>query len=136
MDISRYEVNQKVRGVLNRHDIDLTRLDYSCIGNTIYLSGELLNINESDIVPAMVDSLFREIARLPGVRNVQCDLQNWNISNVGSSWQITKRKKKSVDIVIPMGGAAEEAKVVEIDTSEEIADVLKDMQEKPKQEDQ
>jgi len=136
MDISRYEVNQKVRGVLNCHDIDLTKIDYSCIGNTVYLSGELLKTNESDIVPAMIDSLFKEIARLPGVRNVQCDLQNWNISNVGGGWQITKSKKKSFDIYVRETQQGDETKDVDIDTSEEIADVLKDIQGKPEQEDQ
>lgn len=136
MDISRYEVNQKVRGILNRYDIDLTKVDYSCIGNTVYLSGELFKTNESDIVPAMIDSLFKEIARLSGVRNVQCDLQNWSVSCVGSSWQIMKSKKKTFDIYVRETQQGDETKDIEIDTSEDIADVLKDMQEKPEQEDQ
>ena len=136
MDVSRYEVNRQVRMVLNRHDIDLTRIDYSCIGSTVYLSGELLKANENDIAPAMVESLFKEISRISGVRNVQSDLQNWSISREGSSWQITKSKKKSRDISVPMiqqGGTGEGAKDVHIETSEELADVLKDIQEKPKQ---
>ena len=134
MDVSRYEVNRQVRMVLNRYGIDLTRIDYSCIGSTVYLSGELLNTNEGDIVPTVIESLFREIARLSGVRNVQSDLQNWNISTEGNSWQITKSKKKSRDIGIPGGGSAEAAKDVLIETNEDIADVLKDIQKKPKQE--
>ena len=138
MDISRYEVNRQVRMVLNRHDIDLTKVDYSCIGGTVYLTGELLKANEDDIAPAMVESLFKEISRISGVRNVQSDLQNWNISTEGSSWQITKRKKRSRDIgvtVVQQGGSGEGAKDVHIEIIEEIADVLKDIQEKPKQED-
>jgi len=98
--------------------------------------GELLNTNEGDIVPAVIESLFKEIAGLSGVRNVQSDLQNWNISAEGNSWQITKSKKKSRDIGVPVnhyGGNAEAAKDVLIETSEEIADVLKDIQEKPEQ---
>ena len=138
MDVSRYEVNRQVRMVLNRHDIDLTRVDYSCIGGTVYLSGELLKANEDDIAPAMIESLFKEVARISGVRNVQSDLQNWSISTEGSSWQITKSKKKSRDTgarAIQHGGTGEAAEDVHIETSEEIADVLKDIQEKPKQED-
>jgi hypothetical protein len=138
MDVSRYEVNRQVRSVLNKYNIDLTRVDYSCIGGTVYLSGELLKTLEEDIAPAVIESLFKEISRLSGVRNVQSDLQNWNISAEGNSWQITKSKKKSRDIGIPVtqpGGMAEAAKDVHIETSEEIADVLKDMQEKPEQED-
>ena len=138
MDVSRYEVNRQVRGVLNRHDIDLAKIDYSCIGGTVYLSGELLKTNDCDIVPAMIESLFKEIARISGVRNVQSDLQNWSISASRNSWQITKIKKKMFDTGVPVtqqGGMAEAAKDVHIETSEEIADVLKDIQEKPEQED-
>jgi hypothetical protein len=137
MDVSRYEVNRQVRMVLNRYGIDLTRIDYSCIGSTVYFSGELLNTSEGDIVPAVIESLFRDIARLSGVRNVQSDLQNWNISADGNLWQITKSKKKSRDVGVPLaqyGGTAEAAKDVHIETSEEIADVLKDIQEKTEQE--
>ncbi|MCK7489461.1 MAG: hypothetical protein MZU79_03895 [Anaerotruncus sp.] len=65
-------------------------------------SGELLNTSEGDIVPAVIESLFRDIARLSGVRNVQSDLQNWNISADGNLWQITKSKKKSRDIGVPL----------------------------------
>lgn len=122
--------------VLNRHDIDLTRIDYSCIGGTVYLSGELLKTFEEDLAPAMVESLFKEIARVLGVRNVQSDLLNWNICTEAGSWQITKGKKKLRDIGVPLGGAAEASKDVHIDTNEEIADVLKDIQGKPEQEDQ
>jgi hypothetical protein len=139
MDVSRYEVNRQVRMVLNKYSIDLTRVDYSCIGGTVYLSGELLKTLEEDIAPALIESLFKEISRLSGVRNVQSDLQNWNISAEGNSWQITKSKKKSFDIGVPInqqGGRVETAKDVHIETSENIADVLKDMQEKPEQEDQ
>ena len=137
MDVSRYEVNRQVRMVLNRHDIDLTKVDYSCIGGTVYLSGELLKSSEDDIAPAMIESLFKEIARISGVRNVQTDLQNWTISSEGGSWQITKSKKKSRDTgprAIQQGGTGEAAEDIHIETSEDIADVLKDIQEKPKQE--
>jgi len=138
MEVSRYEVNRQVRMVLNRHEIDLTRVDYSCIGGTVYLTGELLKTNEDDIAPSMIESLFKEISRISGVRNVQSDFQNWTISTEGSSWQITKSKKKSRDTgarSIQHGGTGEAAEDVHIEISEEIADVLKDIQEKPKQED-
>src|SRR5450759_3841690 len=117
MDVSRYEVNRQVRVILNKYNIDLTRVDYSCFGGTVYLSGELLKTLEEDIAPAVIESLFKEISRLSGVRNVQSDLQNWNISAEGNSWQITKSKKKSRDIGIPVtqqGGMAEAVKDVHI----------------------
>ena len=138
MDVPRYEVNRQVRVVLNRHDIDVTRLDYSFIGSTVYLSGDLIKNSESDLVPNAIEGLMREISGLSGVRDVQTDFQNWVISNAGGAWQITKGKKKTRDGGAPMTqqvGAADAAKEVHIKTSEKIADVLKDMETEPGQED-
>jgi hypothetical protein len=138
MDVPRYEVNRQVRVVLNRHDIDVTRVDYSFIGSTVYLSGDLIKNSESDLVPNAIEGLMREISGLSGVRDVQTDFQNWVISNAGGAWQITKGKKKTRDGGAPMtqqGGAADAAKEVHIKTSEKIADVLQDMEKEPGQED-
>jgi hypothetical protein len=140
MDASRYDINHQVRMVLNRHYIDLTRIDYSCIGHTVYLSGELRKTSEDDLVPPVIESLLKEIARLSNVHSVQCAFQNWNISSDENAWQITKSKKKLYDTFgVPefqQGGVmSEAAEEVYIKTSEKITDVLKDMKKKPEQED-
>jgi hypothetical protein len=138
MDVSRYEVNRQVRTVLNRHDIDLTRIDYSFIGGTVYLSGDLLKNCESDLVPAAIENLLKEISGLSGVRDLQTDFQNWNVSNAGGAWHIKKGKKTLRDIGAPMtqlGGQADAAQEIHISTGEKIADVLKDMEKEPAQKD-
>ncbi|MCX5832506.1 MAG: hypothetical protein NT140_11595 [Deltaproteobacteria bacterium] len=138
MDVPRYEVNRQVRVVLNRHEIDVTRLDYSFIGSTVYLSGDLLKYCEGDLVPNAIEGLLKEISGLSGVRDVQTDFQNWVISNAGGAWQITKGKKKTRDSGDPMTqqvGAADADKEVHIKTSEKIADVLKDVETGSGQED-
>ena len=140
VDVSRYDINHQVRMVLNRHYIDLTRIDYSFIGHTVYLSGELRKTSEDDLVPPVIESLLNEIARLSNVHSVQCAFKNWNISFGENAWQITKSKKKLRDTGgVPesqQGGAmSEAAKDVHIKTTEKIADVLKDMKKKPDQED-
>jgi hypothetical protein len=139
VDFSRYDINRQVRMVLSRHYIDLTRIDYSCIGHTVYLSGELHKISESDLVPSVIEDLLKEIARLSNVYSVQCDFKNWNISHEENAWQITKSKKKLRDASgIPeshQGVMSEAAKDVEIKTIEKIAEVLKDIKKKPEQED-
>jgi hypothetical protein len=137
MDVPRYEVNRQVRVVLNRHDIDVTRVDYSFIGGTVYLSGDLLKNCESDLVPTAIEGLMRDISGLSGVRDVQTDFQNWVISNAGGAWQITKGKKKTRDIGAPMaaqGGVADAAQEIHIEKSEKIADVLNEIGKKPGQE--
>jgi hypothetical protein len=138
MDVSRYEVNRQVRTVLNRHDIDLTRIDYSFIGGTVYLSGDLLKNCEGDLVLTVIENLLKEISGLSGVRDLQTDFQNWNVSNAGGAWHIKKGKKTLRDIGVPItqqGGVAEAAKDVHIQTSEKIADVLQDMEKEPAQKD-
>jgi hypothetical protein len=137
VDVPRYEVNRQVRVVLNRHDIDITRVDYSFIGSTVYLSGDLLRNCEGDLVPTVIEGLLREISGLSGVRDVQTDFQNWHISNAGGAWQITKGKKKLRDSGAPMmqqGGQADAAQEVHIEKSEKIAAVLKEIVEESGQE--
>lgn len=132
VDVPRYEVNRQVRVVLNRHDIDVTRVDYSSIGGTVYLSGDLFKNSDSDLVPAAIESLMRDITGISGVRDVQTDFQNWFISNSCGAWQITKGKKRSHDIgalVSQQGGQADAAQETHIEKSEKIADVLKEMGE-------
>jgi len=71
---------------------------------------------------------------LASLFNVQSDLQNWNISYTKYLCQITKSKKKSLDIGVPVnqrGGIAEAAEDVHITTSEKIADVLKEIKITP-----
>ncbi|MRR18092.1 MAG: hypothetical protein EG826_16720 [Deltaproteobacteria bacterium] len=124
--------------LLNRYGLDLTRLDYSCIGSTVYLSGELVKTDAEDVNPAIIESLFKEIARISGVRYLEPDIQNWSISADEGSWQITKSKQKSREIGIPVaphGGITEAAKDLHIEVSEQIADVLKDIEGKTENKD-
>jgi hypothetical protein len=137
VDVPRYEVNRQVRVVLNRHDIDVARVDYSSIGGTVYLSGDLIKNSESDLVPAAIEGLMRDITCISGVRDVQTDFQNWVICNAGGAWQITKGKKKTRDSGVQraqQGGQADAAQDIHIEKSEKIADVLKEMGEESGQE--
>jgi hypothetical protein len=133
IDFSRYELNRQVRIVLIRYDIDVAMVDYSSIGGTVYLSGNLLKNGAGDLLPTAIEGLMREISRLSGVHNVQTDFQNWIISNEAGSWQIKKSGKKLHDIgapIIQQGGIDEAAQEHRIETGKKIADALKDMQEK------
>lgn len=133
MEVSRYEVNRQIGVVLNRHDIDVTRLNYSFIGGTAYLSGSLLKNSESDLVPATIENLLKEIVGLLGIRDVQTDFQNWSINNAGGAWLIAKREERRSDIgnVSRWGGQTDASREVHIETSENISDVLKNVGGKP-----
>jgi hypothetical protein len=130
MDVSRYELNRRVRTILIRHDVNLAQIDYSFIGGTVYLSGEINKSMDGEFTPSGIEQVAREISGLSGVRDIQFDLQNWVIASSGLSWQIMKRKKKAPDLAVAFsqgGGAVSTDDTVHIEKGENIIDVLKDI---------
>ncbi len=130
--VSRYEINRNVRIVLTRHDADLTRIDYSCMGGTVYLYGDLVRLDK-DFSVKEIDFIVREIAALPNVRDIQFDLNNWLVVSSGDSWQITKPKESALARAARQAGSLEDSTVV-IDKEEKIADVLDDLEPDSKKE--
>jgi hypothetical protein len=120
--LTRYEINRNVRMVLARHDADLTRVDYSCTGGTVYLYGDLIK-DYRDYSPKEIDSIVGEIAALPHVRDVQFDFNNWLVVSSGNSWRITKIGKPAMTRA---AGSVEDTTVV-IDNAEKLTDVLDDL---------
>lgn len=90
--VSRYEVNRNVRIVITRHNADLTRIEYSFIGSTVYLSGDLVRPN-GEFTAHQIENIVRELAALPHVRNLQFDLNNWLVDTSGDSWQVNRVRK-------------------------------------------
>jgi len=124
--VSRYEVNRSVRMVFTRHDADLSRIDYSFTGNTVYLSGDLVKPG-GDFSAQDVDTLAREISTLPHVRDIQFNLNNLKVVSTGDSWQVTRTKKP-----IAAAGAALQAgslgdSTVVITKAEDLKTVLDDL---------
>lgn len=93
MEESRYKVNRDIRGILVRNAADLTRVDFSFTGRTVYIRGELFKVDTSDFPVSQIEDLARDISRLPAVREVYFDLTNWSITSTGDSWQVMKIKK-------------------------------------------
>ena len=120
--VSRYEINRNVRMVLTRHDVDLTRIDYSFMGSTVYLYGELVR-PDRDYFAKEIDFIVGEIAALPHVRDIQFDLNNWLVIPSGNSWRITKTGKSAVTRA---AGSLADSTVV-IDKAEKLTDVLNDL---------
>jgi hypothetical protein len=123
---SRYEVNRNVRMVLSRHDVDFSQLDYSYIGNTVYLYGDLLKSVGGEFTSANIEVIAAEIASLLHVRDLQCDLNNWTILSSAGSWQVTKRKKPTAGYGASLGTGSADSTVV-IDKPEPLVEVLKDI---------
>jgi hypothetical protein len=130
--VSRYEVNRNVRMVFTRHDADLTRVDYSFMGSTVYLYGDLVR-PDGDFTPQEIEIMAREISALPHVRDVQFDLSNWLVASSGDSWQITRTKKSTAAHAAHRAGSAEDSTVV-IEKTEDLMDVLEDLDTDSKKE--
>ena len=135
--VSRYEVNRKVRMIFARHDADLTKIDYSFMGSSVYLYGDLVR-PDRDYSAQEIESIAREISALPHVRDIQFELNNWVILSSGESWQINKTKKSAVTPTTRQPGALGDSTIV-IDKAEKLTDVLDDIElnlnkdeEKPK----
>lgn len=130
--VSRYEINRNVRMVLTRHEVDLTRIDYSFMGSTVYLYGDLVR-SDRDYSVQEIDFILREIATLPHVRDIQIDLNNWLVVPSGDSWQITKTRKSAVTRAADLSGSLGDSTVV-IDKAEKLTDVLDDLEPDSKKE--
>jgi hypothetical protein len=135
--VSRYEVNRKVRMIFTRHDADLSKIDYSFMGSSVYLYGDLVR-PDRDYSAQEIESIAREISALPHVRDIQFELNNWVILSSGESWQINKTKKSVVLPSTRQPGALGDSTIV-IDKAEKLTDVLDDIElnlnkdnEKPK----
>ncbi len=127
---TRYEVNRNVRMVLVRHDVDLSRLDFSYVGNTIYLYGELAKSMEGEFTAGNIESLAKDLSHLQYVRDLQFDVANWVVRSSAGSWQIMRKKRPAASAGMQTGAASTDATVHVKKPDETISDVLKDIRKK------
>ncbi|MCG6535806.1 MAG: hypothetical protein L7F78_14185 [Syntrophales bacterium LBB04] len=124
--VSRYEVNRNVRTIMTRHDADLTRIEYSFMGSTVYLSGDLVRL-DGDFSAQEIEAIAREISALPHVRDMQCDLNSWMVGSSGDSWQVTRtRKPVAATGVARQTGSLGDSTVI-IEKVEDLTVVLEDI---------
>lgn len=93
MDESRYKVNREIRAVLVRNSVDLSAIEFSFSGRTAWIRGELLKVDQSDFQASQIEDIAKDICRLPSVRELFFDLNNWTVASTGESWQVAKLKK-------------------------------------------
>lgn len=91
-ELSRYEINRKIRQVLISHNADMTKINYSFINKTVYMYGSLVRESQGDFSLPVLESIIRELMKLPRVQKVQFDLDNWVISNEPGELNIVKKK--------------------------------------------
>ncbi len=84
------KINARVRAVLARHWVDLTRVTFAAVNGTVRLSGVLkrLSTEEESSYFSEEDVLIieQELRSIPGVRRVYIDLENWKKDASTSRW--------------------------------------------------
>ena len=90
---TRYEMNCLVRNILTRYGADMELISISCTGRVVCLSGLLTKISKSDYKLTEIDIIFKTIAKIPSVRSIYANLDNWTVSAVKSTgeWLITRK---------------------------------------------
>jgi hypothetical protein len=124
--VSRYEVNRSVRMVITRHDVDLSRIDFSYMGRTVYFNGELAR-QDREFSAREVENIIKEITALPYVMDIHFDLQNWMIASSGGSWDIKPLKKSTGNKSAPRLSSFADSTII-IDEAENLRDVLDDIE--------
>lgn len=123
--VSRYEVNRNVRIIFTRHDADMTRIDYSFMGNTVYLYGDLAR-HDSDFSPQEIEVMAKELSALPHVRDIQFNLNNWLVLSSGDSWKVSLTRKSSSPGVVRQGGNLADSTTI-IEKAEDLEVVIDDI---------
>ena len=93
-ELFRYEINTRVRQILVSCNVDMTKINYSCIKKTIYVYGNLTKTSYEEFGITDIKNLVAELMKLPHVRDVQFDLENWFISTETGELNIVKGKKQ------------------------------------------
>jgi hypothetical protein len=88
----RYEINRQVKNILTRFAVDLTQLQYSTSGETVYLFGKLEKEPKGDFKPPEIETIVKEIAALEGVRDIQFDISNWSLVYEPGFTQISQKR--------------------------------------------
>lgn len=84
----RFDLNRNVKQVLVQHAVDLTRLQFSCAHQIVYLFGWLQKEPEGDFSSQQVQVLVRSLNGIPGIREVQFQTHNWSIHQDHGTWVV------------------------------------------------
>ena len=79
-EYSRLEVNKMVRTTLQRHNVDLSQLQYSSSTRSVHFTGILQKGAGKDFVAKEIEYLWYDLTSLPGVREIVFNVENWDIS--------------------------------------------------------
>ncbi len=94
-ELSRFEINRMVRNVLQKNNVDMPQIQYSCMGKHVHITGTLMKAGNKDFTPKNIENLTRELSGIPCVREIMFNLENWNIAGGAISAKDSNEKKKN-----------------------------------------
>ena len=119
-ELTRYEMNQKVKAILVRHAVDLTKSHFSCTQHAVHIYGILSRDPRGEFTVAELEALAKDLERLRFRPRIHFEVENWNISSDMGVWAVHDKKLVS-------GRQKDLKKPLSVKETEEIWEVLKDM---------
>jgi hypothetical protein len=63
-EFSRYEINRRVKQILVSHNVDMTKINYSCVNKTIHFYGSLSKLSQEDLNLPNIEVLVAELTQI------------------------------------------------------------------------
>jgi hypothetical protein len=90
-DVSRYEINQKIKGILVTAGADVTVLSFSFSGKTAWFTGRFNKTTGAPMEQGDIETLCKALMALPAVRHLNFEMDDWNISSSLGAFTITRK---------------------------------------------
>jgi hypothetical protein len=86
---NRTETYRKVRSALVKHWIDLGRISIVVSPGSIRLHGTFARLPgvTTELTTTIMDSIFRELRRVPGIQRVNAKFDNWEQEGAYGGWK-------------------------------------------------
>lgn len=117
-EFSRYEINQKIKGVLVTAGADVTVLSFSFSGKTAWFTGRFNKTTGAAMDQGEVETLCKALMALPAVRHLNFEMDDWNISSSLGAFFISRKIMSAVASVReqkPLIIRTKEEKPIEVD---------------------
>jgi len=84
-NLTRYEINQKIKKTLVSNGADVTVLSFSFSGRTAWLSGRFNKTGGAAMGQSDIEIICRALMDLPMIYYLNFDVEDWNITcSIGS----------------------------------------------------
>ena len=93
MPLTRFQTNKQIQAVLNQFGLDLSLLQFSFVGQTVYYSGRIDKSTDAKFFPQELIDCFTAVSRIPEVRAQRFDVDNWVVETSGEGWYVSSKEQ-------------------------------------------